>query len=119
MKMTQWNNESVKLDLRAILAGISAGVAATGVGAALAQQAPTAVSEKGPLVWLDMDQKQLDDAYDQSKFAPNLVQATNPYASNSNAMRSRLGEPRRFNYGPTAIERLEVYATRGRNAPLH
>jgi hypothetical protein len=71
--MTECINDGVKLDRRTILAGLSAGLAATGVGAALAQQAPTAVSEKGPLVWLDMDQKQLDDAYDQSKYAPNLV----------------------------------------------
>jgi len=117
--MTECINDGVKLDRRTILAGLSAGLAATGVGAALAQQAPTAVSEKGPLVWLDMDQKQLDDAYDQSKYAPNLVQVTNRYASNSNAMRARLGEPRRVNYGPTAIERLEVYATRRPNAPIH
>ena len=27
--------------------------------------------EKGPLVWLDMDQKELDDAYDQAVYAPN------------------------------------------------
>src|SRR3984957_12709100 len=112
--MTERVDDGVKLDRRTILAGLSAGLAATGVGAALAQQAPTAVSEKGPLVWLDMDQKQLDDAYDQSKYAPNLVQVTNRYASNSNAMRARLGEPRRVNYGPTAIERLEVYAPGGR-----
>ena len=26
---------------------------------------------KGPLVWLDMDQKELDDAYDQTVYAPN------------------------------------------------
>ena len=25
---------------------------------------------KGPLVWLDMDQKELDDAYDQAVYAP-------------------------------------------------
>jgi arylformamidase len=117
--MTECVNDGVKLDRRTILAGLSAGLAATGIGAALAQQAPTAVSEKGPLVWLDMDQKQLDDAYDQSKYAPNLVQVTNRYTSNSNAMRARLGEPKRFNYGPTPIERLEVYATRRPNAPIH
>ncbi len=34
-----------------------------------AQQAPRA---KGPAVWLDMDQAELDAAYDQSKYAPNL-----------------------------------------------
>ena len=33
--------------------------------------------KKGPAVWLDMDQAELDAAYDQSKYAPNqaLVQA--------------------------------------------
>ena len=117
--MTECVNDGVKLDRRTILAGLSAGLAATGIGAALAQQAPTAVSEKGPLVWLDMDQKQLDDAYDQSKYAPNLQQIIHRYTSNSNAMRARLGEPRRFNYGPTPIERLEVYATRRPDAPIH
>lgn len=29
---------------------------------------------KGPPVWLDMDQKELDDAYDQSVYAPNQEQ---------------------------------------------
>jgi arylformamidase len=117
--MTERNSTGVKVDRRTILAGISAGLAATSTGAAVAQQAPTAVAEKGPVVWLDMDQKQLDDAYDQSKYAPNLVQVTNRYTSNSNAMRARLGEPKRFNYGQTPIERLEVYSTKRPNAPVH
>ena len=34
------------------------------------------VRPKGPLVWLDMDQKALDDAYDQSVYAPNQRQVT-------------------------------------------
>ena len=29
---------------------------------------------KGPIVWLDMDQQQLDDAYDQLVYAPNRDQ---------------------------------------------
>jgi arylformamidase len=106
------------LDRRTVLAGISAGVAAGG-GAAFAQQSPVATKEKGPLVWLNMDQKELDDAYDQSKYAPNLQQIVKRYESNSNSMRARLGEPKRFNYGPTAIERLEVYPTKRPNAPIH
>ena len=102
-----------------MLAGISVGIAAAGSSTAFAQPSPAAASEKGPAVWLDMDQKELDDAYDQSKYAPNLQQITRRYASNSNAMRARLGEPQRFNYGPTAIERLEVYSTKRPNAPIH
>ena len=109
----------MKVGRRTVLAGISIGIAAAAEGTALAQPSPAAGSEKGPPVWLDMDQKELDDAYDQSKYAPNLQQITRRYASNSNAMRARLGEPKRFDYGPTAIERLEVYSTKRANAPIH
>jgi hypothetical protein len=49
---------------RTVLAAASV-VAATG-GAALAQ-APAPARQKGPRVWLDLDQQELDDAYDQSK----------------------------------------------------
>ena len=117
--MAERNSEALKVDRRIVLAGISASLAAAGNGTALAQSSPAASSERGPLVWLNMDQKELDDAYDQSKYAPNLLQITKRYASNSNAMRSRLGEPQRFNYGPTAVERLEVYSTKRANAPIH
>src|SRR4051794_2240033 len=58
------------LDRRTVIAA-SAAFAAMG-GAARAQ-APAA-RQKGPLVWLDMDQQELDDAYDQSKYAANLQQ---------------------------------------------
>ena len=47
-----------------------AGAAVLAGDAALAQSAPPA-RVKGPLVWLDLDQKELDDAYDQSVYAPN------------------------------------------------
>ena len=49
-------------------------VAATVLGAggsALAQRPPQPPRVKGPLVWLDMDQQDLDDAYDQLVYAPN------------------------------------------------
>jgi arylformamidase len=117
--MAEQNDEGLNADRRTMLAGIAAGVVATTASTAFAQQSPATPSAKGPAVWLDMDQKQLDDAYDQSKYAPNLEQITNRYASNSMAMRARVGEPKRFNYGPTAIERLEVYSTQRPNAPIH
>src|SRR5690349_16855439 len=34
----------------------------------------TVLRQKGPRVWLDMDQKELDDAYDQAVYAPNSEQ---------------------------------------------
>jgi len=103
---------------------MGAGAALVGVAAAgplLAQQptAPAVERVKGPLVWLGMDQAELDAAYDQSKYAPNLPQITKRYATNSEAARSRLGAPLRFAYGPTAIEGLDVYTTKRPNAPIN
>src|SRR5690242_18205391 len=65
--------------------------------------------EKGPIVWLDMDQRELDDAYDQLVYAPNRDQLTKRRIINSAAARQRIGEPLRFAYGPTAIEGLDVF----------
>ncbi len=65
--------------------------------------------EKGPIVWLDMDQQALDDAYDQLVYAPNRDQLAKRRIVNSAAARRRIGEPLRFLYGPTAIEGLDVF----------
>ena len=96
---------------RTVLAGAT--LAATG-GVALAQS-----RQKGPLVWLDMDQQELDDAYDQSKYAANLAQIVKRYATNSEQVRTRLGAPKRLAYGATPIEGLDLYPTRKQNAPVH
>jgi arylformamidase len=86
-------------------------------GAALAQSAPPART-KGPAVWLDLDQKELDDAYDQNVYAPNLRQITGRYVTNSEAVRARIGAPKRLAYGSTPIEGLDLYATKTPNAPV-
>ncbi|MFY9835336.1 MAG: alpha/beta hydrolase [Xanthobacteraceae bacterium] len=64
---------------------------------------------KGPIVWLDLDQQQLDDAYDQLVYAPNRDQLGKRRVANSAAARARVGEPLRFAYGPTPIEALDIY----------
>ena len=87
-------------------------------GAALLTAGRSAFA-KGPAVWLDMDQAELDAAYDQSKYAANLQQIVKRYATNSEAVRARLGAPKRFSYGPTAIEALDIYATQRPNAPIN
>ena len=66
-----------------------------------------------------MDQKALDDAYDQSKYAPNIQQVLGRYVTNSEAARARLGAPRRLSYGSSAIEGADLYATTRPNAPVH
>jgi arylformamidase len=98
---------------RTVLAGAT--LAATG-GVALAQ---VPARQKGPLVWLDMDQQELDDAYDQSKYAANLAQIVKRYATNSEQVRARLGAPKRLAYGATPVEGLDLYPSRKQNAPVH
>ena len=73
---------------------------------------------KGPLVWLDMDQAELDAAYDQSVWAPNQKQVVARYAINSELSRSRIGAPRRAGYGPTAVEALDIHVAKQANAPI-
>ena len=73
---------------------------------------------KGPIVWRDMDQQELDDAYDQTVYAPNRDQIAKRRLANSAVARARIGEPLRFAYGPTPIEGLDVYRCKTPNAPV-
>jgi arylformamidase len=74
--------------------------------------------EKGPLVWMDMDQVEIDAAYDQSFYAPLAPVIGKRRAANSDAVRARLGAPRREDYGPTEIEKLDIHRTKRLNAPI-
>src|ERR1700681_2757241 len=67
----------------------------------------TATKVKGPIVWLDMDQQELDDAYDQIVYAPNRDQVGKRRLANSAAALARLGKPLRFFYRPTAVQRAD------------
>src|SRR5215831_2068259 len=75
--------------------------------------------EKGPLVWLDLDQKALDDAYDQAVYAPNRDIVLKRCVRNSELARERLGAPKRLAYGPTEIEALDVFTAKAPNAPVN
>jgi arylformamidase len=74
---------------------------------------------RGPVVWLEMDQKELDDAYDQSVYAPNQKLLALRRAAASKATLARLGEPERVAYGATEIEKLDIYKTSRPNAPIN
>jgi arylformamidase len=74
---------------------------------------------KGPIVWLDMDQAELDAAYDQSKYAPNQAQVHARRLANSAIARAVLGEPLRLAYGTKEIEQLDVYRSKRSNAPIN
>ncbi|HEY6821541.1 MAG TPA: alpha/beta hydrolase, partial [Burkholderiales bacterium] len=74
---------------------------------------------RGPLVWLDMDQQALDDAYTQIVYAPNRDQVLARFAANSEIARRRLGAPQRFAYGPTLVEGLDLYKAKKPGAPIN
>jgi arylformamidase len=74
--------------------------------------------QKGPLVFMDYDQVELDAAYDQSFYAPLGGQIWKRLAAVSETTRGRLGQPLRQSSGPTAVEQLDIYRARRPNAPI-
>ena len=70
-------------------------------------------------MFLDYDQKALDDAYDQAVYAANRDQVIARFASASRITRQRLGDPQRYAYGKSAIEGLDVYRARTGDAPVN
>jgi len=73
---------------------------------------------KGPLVFMDYDQVELDASYDQVYYEPLIGQVSKRLASNSEAVRARIGAPQRMAYGPTDIEKLDIYRTSRAKAPV-
>ena len=81
-------------------------------------QSQSAPRPKGPLVWLDMDQRALDDAYDQSVYAPNQQIVAARRRKASEALLKRM-TPERLSYGPSDVEKLDIYRTHRPNAPIN
>jgi arylformamidase len=96
--------------------GATAAIASTHAFAEECRFGPPA-HEKGPPVWMGMDQIELDAAYDQSFYAP-VRQALARFVSDSEMTRQRFGPPRREAYGPTEIEKVDIYRTKRVNAPI-
>jgi arylformamidase len=74
--------------------------------------------EKGPLVFMNYDQVELDAAYDQLQYAPLQGQTVKRLASLSEGVRQRLGPPLRQPYGPSPVEQLDIFKTKRPNAPV-
>jgi len=75
-----------------------------------------------PLVYLNYTQAELDAAYDQSAYQPNIQQLRDRWISNSERTRQRIGPPMRRPYGPAEIEQLDIFRTErstdGAGAPV-
>lgn len=73
---------------------------------------------KGPIVWLDMDQQELDDAYDQTVYAPNREEIRARRVANNAITIGIIGKPERVAYGQADIERVDIYRTKAPKAPV-
>src|SRR3569833_4141222 len=74
---------------------------------------------KGPLVFLDMDQQALDDAYAQEVYAPNRALIVERRKAASERTRAILGMPKRMAYGPSEHEGLDIFDCGKANAPVN
>ena len=102
---------------RRVLAAAGVGIGLQ-TGRALGQQQLGPPSHaKGPLVFLNYDQIELDAAYNQSVYEPNIAQVTARLSSNSEAARKRIGQPQRESYGSTKIEKLDVFRAKQPKGP--
>lgn len=104
-----------------------AAAAALAAAPALAQTPPSLrrrceigppAHDKGPPVFMDYDQVELDAAYDQRFYEPLLERVNQRLAFNSGEVRDRIGEPQRVAYGPSGGETLDIYRTGRAKAPI-
>ena len=105
-----------KLTRRTVVAG-AAGAVALVSDPARAQRLPAPSRAKGPLVWLDMDQQALNEAYDQSVYAFNREGIFERDREAVARALARIGPPERVAYGAAEIEKVDIYRTTRANAP--
>jgi arylformamidase len=76
--------------------------------------------EKGPLVFMDYDQVELDAAYRQDVYQPQGLgqRVRDRLAFASHEARDHVGKPLRQRYGEGDIETLDIYRTDRANAPI-
>src|ERR1700761_4711933 len=66
--MTEAGTSTNSIHRRAVLAGLAVSAVSGGIATMVSAQPSAADAAKGPKVWLDMDQQELDDAYDPTKY---------------------------------------------------
>jgi arylformamidase len=118
--MPTTNRPFARITRRALVAGAAAGTLALANEPAAAQPCPLVPPPrtKGPLVWLDMDQHELDDAYDQDVYAYNgKIISGRRDARNQIALRE-IGKPERVGYGTDEREKVDIWKTKRTNAPV-
>ena len=109
---------------RALLGSALAAALGVALRTAQAQQMQTHLAPwvkpkpKGPTVFLDYDQEELDAAYTQADWSRNQAELASRNAQKSAAAVARLGPPRRMAYGSGDAEKLDLYPTKASRAPI-
>jgi arylformamidase len=83
------------------------------------KSAPAPAAATAKPVWRGMDQHTLDDAYDQAVHATNREYVTARRLPMSARAVAALGAPQRVAYGTSDIEKLDIYRTSAKNAPIN
>jgi arylformamidase len=65
-----------------------------------------------------MDQQDLDEAYDNDVYAFNAKNVLERQSKNNEIALSVIGKPMRVAYGPTEIEKVDIYKCKRANAPI-
>jgi arylformamidase len=112
----QFGLDPDRISRRAVLGAATAMVATPALAQECRFEPPP--HQQGPLVFMNYDQVELDAAYENSVYEPNIRQISQRLASMADGMRARRGEPQRVAYGPTEIEKLDIYKTRVARAPI-
>src|SRR3954447_21282531 len=91
----------------AILAAVSGGASIAAIVPAAAQRCPMPPeTPKGPAVYLDLDQTEIDEAYDNDLWAFNVKSIDERRKANNAIAQAVLGKLLRLAYGDAEIEKL-------------
>jgi len=118
--MQEEASSPIFVNRRTMMAGATAGALALAAHPASAQRCPPTppARAKGPLVWMDMDQQELDEAYDNDVYAFNGKNVLERQNKNNEIALSVIGQPTRVAYGAAEIEKLDIYKCKRANAPI-
>src|SRR6266849_2743231 len=118
--MRRRHSVDAKLTRRRLVAGGVAGAIALTGDPVAAQRCPATppTRPKGLPVWLDLDQQDLDEAYDQNVYAFNFKSIAERRAANNATALAVIGRPERAAHGATDIEKVDIYRTRRPHAPI-
>lgn len=99
--MKQGRLERNPITRRTLIAGAAAGTVTLATGDASAQRCPATppARTKGPAIWLDYDQHDMDEMYDQSVYAFNQQHTLARSDANNRIATAIIGKSERFAYG--------------------